>query len=112
MDRGTLLIKNCKLARFDDLTAADADIRIADGKIAAIGPLTPGEGETVLEAGGMLCMPAFVDTHTHLVQSLQKGHMDGLAITNWLVKMLTTEQSLSEEEYFYGTLLGLSLIHI
>ncbi|WP_059004851.1 amidohydrolase family protein [Bittarella massiliensis (ex Durand et al. 2017)] len=107
MDRGTLLIKNCKLARFDDLTAADADIRIADGKIAAIGPLTPGEGETVLEAGGMLCMPAFVDTHTHLVQSLQKGHMDGLAITNWLVKMLTTEQILSEEEYFYGTLLGL-----
>ena len=107
MPENSLLIKNCRLAQFDSMCTQDADIRIADGRIAAIGTLAPAEGETVLHAKGMLCMPAFVDTHTHLVQSLQKGRMDGLCITDWLVKMLGTEQSLTEEEYYYGTLLGL-----
>lgn len=101
------LIRNCRLARFDSMDTVDTDIRIVDGRITEIGRLAPAEEESVLDAQGMLCMPAFVDTHTHLVQSLQKGRMDGLCITDWLVKMLTTEQSLTQEEYYYGTLLGL-----
>ena len=78
------LIRNCRLARFDSMDTVDTDIRIVDGRITEIGRLAPAEEESVLDAQGMLCMPAFVDTHTHLVQSLQKGRMDGCALrTGW-----------------------------
>ncbi|MET0359646.1 MAG: cytosine deaminase, partial [Pararhizobium sp.] len=51
-----------------------ADIRLADGRIEAIGPsgsLTPAGGETVLDADDGIVLPAFVDLHTHL----DKGHI-------------------------------------
>ena len=44
------------------------DITIADGKIAAIAPHTPGPGR---DLDGGLVLPAFVDVHTHL----DKGHI-------------------------------------
>lgn len=47
-------------------------IRIADGKIEAIGAsLAPLPGEPVHDCGGGLVLPALVDVHTHL----DKGHI-------------------------------------
>lgn len=44
-----------------------ADVRIADGLIAEVGPgLHPTDGETVLDAAGCVVSPGFVDLHTHL----------------------------------------------
>lgn len=103
-----LFVHNCDIADFSDLSIRNADIRIKDGKIFEIGDkLIQKPEETFLDAKGMLCMPAFVDTHTHLVQSLQKGKLDDLNITDWLIKMLSTQSNLTDEEWYYGVLIGL-----
>ena len=40
-----------------------ADVAISDGKVAAIGPDL--DGERVLDAGGHIVAPGFIDIHTH-----------------------------------------------
>jgi allantoinase len=42
-----------------------ADIAIADGRIAAIGPELPGAAEEI-DAAGLLALPGVVDAHVHL----------------------------------------------
>jgi predicted amidohydrolase YtcJ len=44
-----------------------ADIRVVDGKIAAVGQLSPGPDDTIIELGGRWVAPAFIDSHVHLV---------------------------------------------
>ena len=47
------------------------DVRIADGRIAAIEPAGGGPaGETAIDLGGRLLAPAFVDGHIHLDKTL------------------------------------------
>lgn len=41
-----------------------ADIRIADGRIEAIGPDLEAQGQ-VVDAGGCIVTPGFIDIHTH-----------------------------------------------
>ena len=44
------------------------ELFVKDGKIAAVGQdlsALAGEGETVLDAGGLTVLPAFVDLHCH-----------------------------------------------
>ncbi|GDY28870.1 dihydroorotase [Gandjariella thermophila] len=42
------------------------DLRIAEGRIAEIGPGLAAEDAEVLDAGGLVALPGFVDLHTHL----------------------------------------------
>lgn len=56
------------LAAPRDSTLHDADIFIADGRIAAISPASGGEG---LDLERRILFPCFVDMHTHL----DKGHV-------------------------------------
>lgn len=44
-----------------------ADVRIADGKVAAIGDLAVAPDETSIEAKGGLLLPGLHDHHTHLI---------------------------------------------
>ncbi|MDZ7643456.1 MAG: hypothetical protein U5K76_04025 [Woeseiaceae bacterium] len=57
-----------------------ADIRIEDGRIAAVGPdLAAGEAETV-DAGGLWITPGIIDVHSHLGVYASPGveaHSDG-----------------------------------
>ncbi|MBY7098569.1 amidohydrolase family protein, partial [Klebsiella quasipneumoniae] len=65
---------------------AGPDIRIRDGKIAAIGSLTPLPEERLIDARDCVIYPAWVNTHHHLFQSLLKGEPQGLnqSLTAWL----------------------------
>ncbi|MCI8651645.1 MAG: cytosine deaminase [Oscillospiraceae bacterium] len=48
--------------------------RIADGKFEAIGPdLTPNPGEEVIDLGGKLVLPPFIESHVHLDTCLTAG---------------------------------------
>lgn len=53
------------------------DVRVRGGIIAAIGALTPGQGETVVEARGLALAPGFIDTHSHADDDLA-DHPDAL----------------------------------
>jgi N-acyl-D-amino-acid deacylase len=57
--RGGMIIDGTRLPRFRD------DIAIKDGRIAKIGRLKNHEAATVIDAGGLIVAPGFVDLHTH-----------------------------------------------
>ena len=100
-----LLIKNVLLPDFDTLTTAPADLLIENGRFSAIAPQLSAQCET-LDAHGMLALPGMADIHTHMVQSLTKGPLDDMNITQWLQKMLAAQWSLTAEEWYCGVLLG------
>lgn len=67
--------------------ATGSDLRIdADGRIAAIGSLTPRPGEHVVDATDCVVYPGWVNTHHHLAQSVLKGVPAGLnlPLLGWL----------------------------
>ena len=66
--------------------AAGPDLRVTNGRIAAIGRLSPEPGERTLDATHCVIYPAWVNTHHHLFQSLLKGEPMGLdlSLTPWL----------------------------
>ena len=43
-----------------------ADVRLHDGRVAAVGKLQPGAGETVLDVDGLVVTPGWIDVHVHL----------------------------------------------
>lgn len=62
---GSLLLKNVR-----PMGAAAADVAIADGVIARVGPnLTAAAGVDVVDGRGGILLPAFVDAHMHLDKS-------------------------------------------
>jgi 8-oxoguanine deaminase len=65
---------------------AGPDLRVVDGRIAAIGRLEPLPGERQIDARDCVLYPAWVNTHHHLFQSLLKGEPQGLnqSLTPWL----------------------------
>ncbi|HWQ31830.1 MAG TPA: D-aminoacylase [Blastocatellia bacterium] len=50
--------------------ARRADVRLKGDRIAEIGPLKPRPGERVIEAGGMIVAPGFIDIHNHSERGL------------------------------------------
>jgi allantoinase len=59
-------------------TAAVADVRIADGVIAEVGPDLAAEGHDALDARGLLALPGVVDAHVHL-NDPGRAHWEGFA---------------------------------
>ncbi|MGH8595371.1 MAG: N-acyl-D-amino-acid deacylase family protein, partial [Gammaproteobacteria bacterium] len=57
--QGGMIIDGTRLPRYR------ADIGITDGRIAKIGRLPAHEGRQVIDAGGAIVAPGFVDLHTH-----------------------------------------------
>ena len=94
-----LLIKNALLPNFSDLSTKTTDLLIENGRFSAIAPNLQANCETI-DTRGKLLLPGMADIHTHMVQSLTKGPLDDLNITQWLTKMLKVQWSLSEEEWY------------
>lgn len=65
----SLLIKNGLLVLPEGILPGD--LRVEDGTIAALGPGLPVGDGRVLDAGGKLVFPGFLDTHTHF--EMNKG---------------------------------------
>lgn len=64
-----MLIKNAKLEDRESVV----DIHIIEGKIAKIGANLDGVDEEVLDVGGWLVVPPFVEPHVHLDTTLTAG---------------------------------------
>ena len=65
---------------------AGGSVRVAGGKIAAIGALEPQPGERIVDASGCVVTPGLVNTHHHLFQSVLKAIPEGMnePLTPWL----------------------------
>jgi cytosine/adenosine deaminase-related metal-dependent hydrolase len=81
---------------------AGPDIRIVDGRIAAIGALQLLPGERVLDATDCVVYPAWVNTHHHLFQSLLKGIPAGIdqSLGAWLGAVPYRYRGLFDEQSF------------
>ncbi len=101
-----LLIKNVRKPDFSTLLCESCDVLIDGDRFVSFAANQTCENAQVIDGQGMLILPALVDTHTHMVQSLTKGSLDDLNITDWLNKMLKVQWSLTQEEWYYGVLLG------
>ena len=88
----TTLIRNASvIATCDDADRLfqDADIRIRDNRIEAIGADVAGEGpvDEVIDASGHILIPGMVNTHHHFYQTLTRHLPAGQDsnLFNWLV---------------------------
>ena len=70
MSNPSLLIKDL---RIEDAEST-SDLRIRDGRIAAIAPrLDPTGGEEVVQGAGRLALPPLIESHVHLDSALTAG---------------------------------------
>lgn len=70
MNNPSLLIKDL---RIEDAEST-SDLRIRDGRIAAIAPrLDPTGGEEVVQGAGRLALPPLIESHVHLDSALTAG---------------------------------------
>jgi dihydroorotase len=61
MSNNEWLIKGATIAGGDQ-----ADIRVTDGVITAVGPGLDADGVPIIDATGLIALPGLVDLHTHL----------------------------------------------
>ena len=111
----SILIKGGLALLFDGQTfyLARKDILTDGNEIAAIaapGQISPeslAEGAQVIEANGKLVMPGLINAHTHAYMSLFRNYADDRDFWDWLSAVQEVEESMTEEDCYYGTLLNI-----
>ena len=71
------------------------------GGAEGLPPLAPG-GERI-DAAGQFIVPGFIDTHTHLYQTLMKGLGDDMGLMVWLDRLtMPTIPHLTDNDCYLG----------
>jgi N-acyl-D-amino-acid deacylase len=63
--RFDLVIERCRLVDGSGGPPVDADVAVSDGRVAAIGALEDASAKKLLDAGGLVLAPGFIDVHVH-----------------------------------------------
>lgn len=71
--------------------ARKGSVRIAEGRIVAVGDVTPGNSEIIIDGGGKTLAPGFIDTHSHHDYDIPKTP-DMVAVTSQGVTTLIVGQ--------------------
>jgi N-acyl-D-amino-acid deacylase len=72
------LIQSASVIDGTGAAARIADVRIANGRIAAVGTLAPLPNERAVDGRGLTLVPGFIDTHSHHDRGIFQ-HRDALA---------------------------------
>ncbi|HEY7236432.1 MAG TPA: serine hydrolase [Gemmatimonadaceae bacterium] len=75
------LIVNARVIDGTGAPARDAEVRIVNGRIDAIGHWTRNPNDHVVDAHGLTLAPGFIDTHSHHDRGLFQ-HRDALAVAS------------------------------
>ena len=59
------LITNALVIDGTGSAAAVGSVRLSGDRITAVGELTPNESDEIIDAGGLVLAPGFIDTHSH-----------------------------------------------
>src|SRR5687767_12899188 len=88
MDDRRLLIRGGNVLSMDRAVGdlPRGDVLIEGGRIRAIAPSLEASDAEVIEAGGMLVLPGFVDTHRHVWQAQLRG-----VASDWTLFNYTTQ---------------------
>ena len=106
----TILIKNAEIVTMDQEEAIFlGDLLIENDRIAAIDRQLPDEGaDQVIDGTGRIVIPGFIQTHTHLCQTMFRGQADDLELLDWLRKKIwPLEAAHDEESNYYSAMLGI-----
>ena len=90
------------------LDGETVSVRCAEGVIAELGPeVTAAEGDEVIDGGGFLLCPPFVNAHTHAAMTLFRGFGDDRPLMDWLQNYIwPAEARLEPEDVYWGTRLA------
>lgn len=76
---------------------------VKDGRIVEVGPWKPSrrrECKRFLDGSGKLCLPSFVNGHTHLAMTLFRGLEDDVPFHTWLFeRILPLEAAMVSKEF-------------
>ncbi|MDE6897718.1 MAG: amidohydrolase family protein, partial [Lawsonibacter sp.] len=88
----------------------DAFVAVEGNKIASIGDQRPdGEFERVIDCGGKVMLPGFVNAHTHVPMTLMRGYGGGCDLHTWLNQYIfPAEARLDDRCVAAGAALGLA----
>lgn len=59
------LITNARIIDGTGSAAAVGSVRLSGDRITAVGELTPNASDEIIDAGGLVLAPGFIDTHSH-----------------------------------------------
>ena len=110
------LIRNAVIVTVDPQRRIlwDGAILVRDDRIADLGPSAELNAkypapDRVVDAGGKVIFPGFIDNHTHLFQTLLKGIGDDMELSDWLSHMMfPAAVYLEAEDTYHAAMLGLS----
>ncbi len=98
----TLLIRKARLE------GRETDLLIKDGVFARIASRIESVATPVLEAQGMLIVPAFYNAHTHAAMTLLRGYADDMELHSWLNDFIwPAEARMTSEDIYHGTRLAI-----
>jgi len=83
------------------------DVVVTEGIVGAIGPgAGRGVAHPVVDGGGGHLIPGFVNTHTHLQQSVMRGIGEGLPLLQWLGQVGERTVAATAEQTYLAALAG------
>ncbi len=85
------------------------EIAVEVGKIKAVAPAGTVEqgwpADKVIDAGGMVALPGFINCHTHAAMTLLRSYADDLPLMQWLSQRIwPLEDRLTGEDVYWGTM--------
>jgi len=85
----------------------NGQVEIEDNLITYVGPVREMTGD-IIDAGGNIIMPGFVNTHCHLAMTLFRGYGENSNFNNWWIDyMRPLEEKLEQDDCYYGATLGI-----
>lgn len=103
----SILIKNVDIY-VDNEIKTKQNIAIKNNKIKSF-PKNPNENDfdEIINGNGMLALPGFINTHTHVAMSLFRSYADDMNLMDWLqTKIWPAEEHLDEDIVYWGSMLS------
>jgi 5-methylthioadenosine/S-adenosylhomocysteine deaminase len=102
----SLLIKNGLVLTSARSEPRHLDILIEGAAISLVGSELPGATDKIIDAGGHLVIPGFINAHTHGRENLLKGLVDNRPLESWLLQLAALSDERSPEDQYASVMLG------
>ena len=105
------LFKNAKILNLEHPKGYTCGCVAVDGGIISyVGETEPsGNFDKVIDAGGKVLMPGFVNAHTHTAMSLLRGVKDDALLDEWLFDgVVPIEDKMTASDVYWGQMLGMA----